>query len=311
MIIEQIENNFQGDKYEYSPLAGFSIISTGHLVVLKARHHCVPPDLGGLRGRGNVGEFSASSACRMRRYLRNAMAEYSVMVTLTYPARHGFDGTRAKRDLKVMLQRMRRYIGADREYGTFWFFEFQERGSVHFHLFTTHRFPKEWIANSWYEIVGSEDDRHLRAGTRIEKIKSGRKGICAYAAKYAAKQTQKIVPEDFGWTGRFWGAVGRRGDVSAAVLVKPKSLDSLGVVRRINNLQMTLEDAVFKGHARIINKPNTSGMVIYLKEKYLEPIIRMQIILLHNTQSIFCDQKANWCPELEYGYDWSGIDDIT
>ena len=310
MIIEQIENNFQGDKYEYSPLAGFSIISTGHLVVLKARHHCTTPDLGGLRGRGNIGEFSPSSACRMRRYLRNAMAQYSIMVTLTYPGGFGFDGAKAKRDLKVMLQRMRRFQGNDREYGTFWFFEFQERGSVHFHLFTTHRFPKEWISRAWFDIVGSEDERHLHAGTRIEKIKSGKKGICAYAAKYAAKQTQKIVPAEFGWTGRFWGAVGRRGDGSAAVLVKPKSLDTLAVVRRLTNLQNTIEDAVFKGHARIISKPETSGMVIYLKERYLEPIIRMQIILLHNTQSIWHEQRANFYPELEYGYDWSGVDDF-
>jgi hypothetical protein len=65
--------------------------------------------------------------------------------------------------------------------------------------------PKEGIAGRWYKIVGSGDERHLRAGTGISTIRS--KGeLYGYLSSYIKKLDQKIPPEGFEDVGRFWGS---------------------------------------------------------------------------------------------------------
>lgn len=176
----------------------------------------------GLSGRGEIKGFSPSSASRMRRYLRTCEADYQILITLTYPLSYPINGRTCKEQLRRFLQELRRYaVGKTIEgkpFSAFWFLEFQARGAPHFHIFTNCRFPKDWIANRWYGIVGSDDARHLVAGTRIETIRSGRHGARAYAGKYAAKQQQKEVPHDFASVGRFWGVVGNRKCSAASIL---------------------------------------------------------------------------------------------
>lgn len=182
---------------------------------------------GGIAGRGEIKGFSPSSASRMRRYLRTCEANYEVMVTLTYPFTYPVDGRTCKEQLRRFLQELGRYaIGKTiqgQPFSAFWFIEFQERGAPHFHIFTNCKFPKEWIARRWYGIVGSDDARHLVAGTRIEAIRAGRHGARAYAGKYAAKQQQKEVPHGFALVGRFWGVSGHR-KCSAATILFPDYL---------------------------------------------------------------------------------------
>lgn len=171
--------------------------------------------------RGRIQGFSPEAAARMRRYLRKCTADYRYMVTLTYPGDYTHDGRVVKDHLRVFMQRWKRYIGDDK-FSAFWFLEFQERGAPHFHIFCTHSTPKQWIADVWYEIVGSKDERHHRAGTRIEKIRCGRRGTCSYASKYAAKAAQKQVPEDYKNCGRFWGIYGDRSTVEATIFIRGK-----------------------------------------------------------------------------------------
>jgi hypothetical protein len=83
-------------------------------------------------------------------------------------------------------------------------------------LFSTGEYPHSWVAATWYRIVDSEDERHLRAGTRIERLQSGRAGTISYASKYAAKAEQKIVPPEYENVGRFWGISGCRTTVEAS-----------------------------------------------------------------------------------------------
>jgi len=45
---------------------------------------------------------------------------------------------------------------------------------------------RQWLSRAWYQIVGSDDPRHLRAGTQVQRCKSTRKAL-SYAAKYVAK----------------------------------------------------------------------------------------------------------------------------
>jgi hypothetical protein len=64
---------------------------------------------------------------------------------------------------------------------------------------------KEEIAERWYRIVGSGDERHLRAGTGISMIRS--KGeLYGYLSSYIKKLDQNIPPEGFENVGRFWGS---------------------------------------------------------------------------------------------------------
>ena len=67
--------------------------------------------------------------------------------------------------------------------------------------------PKEELSKEWYRIVGSGDPKHLRAGTRVERIK---RSAISYVAKYAQKNEQKQVPEGFQNVGRFWGTWGMK-----------------------------------------------------------------------------------------------------
>lgn len=63
---------------------------------------------------------------------------------------------------------------------------------------------KEWLSVNWYEVVGSCDRRHLKAGTRVEEVQSW-SGVTAYAAKYLSKETM----EEVGSVGRYWGVFNR------------------------------------------------------------------------------------------------------
>jgi len=164
----------------------------------------------GLSGRSKIRKFSIRSAARMRRYLRCCDAKYSIMGTLTYPAEFPRSGRVCKGHFRAFAERCRRYYRKSGKDGwsIFWFIEFQQRGAPHFHFFATHEIPRDLLAVWWYDIVDSQDRKHLLAGTRIEYLRNGRSGAIAYASKYAAKMEQKEVPLGFEDVGRFWGAIG-------------------------------------------------------------------------------------------------------
>jgi hypothetical protein len=86
-----------------------------------------------------------------------------------------------------------------------WVLEFQERGAPHYQLLASGPIPKDEIAQRWYEIVGSGDEKHLRAGTGIEAIKS-KEGLYHYLYSYVTKSKQKVAPGGFEDVGRFWGS---------------------------------------------------------------------------------------------------------
>ncbi len=77
---------------------------------------------------------------------------------------------------------------------------------------------KDWVSRHWYDVVGTGDGRHFRAGTRVEQIETFRQ-VSGYAAKrYVAKQEDiDVLPEK---PGRFWGVIGRKN----LPLVEPKEL---------------------------------------------------------------------------------------
>ncbi len=154
---------------------------------------------GGMRQA--VQGFSEDSRRRMLFTFRNVVG-LRVLVTLTYPREFPADG----RLVKQHWDNMRRWLTRRGVAGA-WFMEFQARGAPHFHCFLTGEVPKQEVAAAWYRIVGSGDDRHLRAGTRVEALRELH-AAGAYAAKYLKKQEQKDVPDGFSSVGRFWGLFG-------------------------------------------------------------------------------------------------------
>jgi len=143
---------------------------------------------------------------------------WAVDVTLTYPGEFVTAGA-SKVHLDAWLRRLGRRVG---KWAGIWRIEPQQRGAPHYHgvFFVS---PdglgdkgawldelRRWVSQSWYEVVGSGDERHLRAGTRVALVQSYRHFL-AYVSKYHAK----VLPEDAklegGWErpGRWWGLRGR------------------------------------------------------------------------------------------------------
>jgi len=177
---------------------------------------------GGLRGQ--VHGFTRQSRKRFMDFLNMivtlALAS-GLFVTLTYPDVFPERPRRWKRDIDVFLKRAKRRYPRS---VWVWRLEWKTRlsgqnvGKVapHFHLLALGipRLSLRWLAQAWYETVGSGDLRHLENGTHAQRIGS-RRGVLWYAAKYIGKIAEDVEP---GWTGRVWGVVGR--DLLEVVLVR-------------------------------------------------------------------------------------------
>lgn len=153
--------------------------------------------------REDIYMLSKASLARLVFLVQNTDTEFSSMVTLTYPA----DYPQSGRVIKSHLNRFLSWVRARFCVQYVWFLEFQRRGAPHFHVLLEGDMTpyKEDVSRTWYDAVGSGDERHLRAGTRTEKIRQAG-GARNYAAKYGAKREQKVVPAQFRDVGRFWGA---------------------------------------------------------------------------------------------------------
>jgi len=200
---------------------------------------------GGIRGA--ISEFTEGSRYRLMKWL--ASLDDGVMpyfLTFTYPDSYdASDPGDWKRHIDIFAKRLaRRWPGAF----AVWRLERMPRKSgvhvgklyPHFHLLVWGvLFTKEelqplsidqgtevddlralqlWVSRSWFEVVGTGDEKHLQAGTRCEKIRS-RRGVLWYVSKYIAKieddpglSKAHISPpsgESAPGVGRWWGAVGR------------------------------------------------------------------------------------------------------
>lgn len=148
-------------------------------------------------------------------------------VTLTYPAEY-CTARESKRDFRAWVRQLSREYG-DGAVGL-WKLEPQERGAPHYHVLVglsrlgdedytpgamylagrrTHPTLlafRDWVAQSWFEVVGSGDERHLWAGTSVESVRDPSR-VTAYLCKYISKAIPEGLP---GWEnpGRFWGYIG-------------------------------------------------------------------------------------------------------
>lgn len=129
-------------------------------------------------------------------------------LTLTYPNEFPLHWV-AKKNLRAFLKRVSRRFG---KYGAIWRIENQKRGAPHFHIIlylSAFVSPDEitwWCIRNWYEVVGSDDPKHLTGlGFNCQLFEKPR-GVAAYCSKYVAKQEEGERVQLI--EGRQWGREG-------------------------------------------------------------------------------------------------------
>jgi len=166
--------------------------------ILTLHSGAVPPRYSMSRKNTEIKSFSQRSAMRLLYAARSLRESAKWFVTLTYPENYPMDGRVIQAHFNAICRRWKR----DGIAWAIWWKEFQKRGAPHYHVILYDKPDKAELSKDWFEIVGSGDEKHLRAGTRVEEIRST---VAGYVASYAKKLTQKKVPEGFKHVGRFWG----------------------------------------------------------------------------------------------------------
>jgi hypothetical protein len=205
----------------------------------KERHLLTPKKK--VAKRGAVKTFSRSSRRRLMRTLaRTKRSNMPIFVTLTYPAIFPEDPQEWKRHLKNFFARLgRQFPGA----AGVWKLEPQKRGAPHYHLliwgvdYVDLRF---WVPRAWYEVVGSDDKKHLAAGTRVEELRSWN-GVMSYASKYLGKVDKAASCAEL-WqaAGRYWGVFQREnmpwGEMVTVPCSEKEAVQAIRYLRRFGHI---------------------------------------------------------------------------
>lgn len=200
----------------------------GSLIVVKSGSGWEPHEQERGSKRKAISGFSSASRLRLLRLCASIREDaLPLFITLTYPREWPADPALWKRHLDTFTKWLRRRCP---ETSGIWKLEPQKRGAPHFHLMVWEAgyVPHQTVAQRWYEIVGSNDPRHLYAGTRVEAIRS-RNGVMLYASKqYMGKEI-----EGFTGVGRFWGIFNRRSLPISATMAFEVRESALVHVRRV------------------------------------------------------------------------------
>lgn len=157
--------------------------------------------------RGKVRGLSESSLARLTKKLENPPVgeEWRAVIDLTYPGEFPRDGRVTKRQFHLFLKCLHWLCARQLEY--VWVMEFQKRGAPHYHVLINWRVPHQWVAERWYGIVGSGDERHLEAGTSVREPRRVGSLQGYFIKRYMRKDSdQKRIPKGFRNPGRMWGA---------------------------------------------------------------------------------------------------------
>ncbi len=192
--------------------------------VLRVRRGHVPSFGGGRRGE--IDGFSAASRRRLKRVASDARSDLLSQFCLTYHQINP-DSTTAKSHLNSWLTWLRGVLadsGTKLKY--LWVMEFQKRGVLHYHIFVN--IPAAPLselhlkmAKAWTRIT-KEGSEHTKFHANAKNWIDWNMGTGSYLCKYLDKQAQKAVPEDFGTTGRFWGA--SRGLMCEPAVLNPHQM---------------------------------------------------------------------------------------
>lgn len=163
--------------------------------------------------RKTITRFSPSSRRNFLKKVFSLAVLPEIFITLTYPGFYPADSSTWKRHLDNFAHEFRRRFPGS---WFFWKLEPQRRGAPHFHLMGSLgrdrmdiNLLRRFIGKNWFRVVGSDDERHLRAGTQADFICDSSGKIRAYVCKYVGKSTESDLPE-WATPGRFWGIIGRQ-----------------------------------------------------------------------------------------------------
>lgn len=219
-----------------------------------------------LSQRGEVKSFSKKSRTRMVKYLSSCVAQYQHMGTLTMRNLE----TNGKRFKICLNEYLNWFMEAQKSSAVsscsggrvpkpqsiFWFLEFQKRGAPHVHFFYTSYVYWEPAAQKWCEVIGEPDS--WRTATRFEALEKGRGGCISYARKYANKEQQKQIPENYKNVGRFWGIRGMKETLAAAHVVRSKAQ----VEKCREDLWISVLNAEAEGKVRVFRWEKRKGATI-------------------------------------------------
>jgi hypothetical protein len=229
-------------------------------VTKQGRHLVIAEGASQPKRRGTIQEFSNASRRRMMHFLAKVVLvddNLPLFGTTTYPDMFPGDGEKFKRDIRTLIERLKRRFP---EIGLLWRLEFKVRRSglnvgkvaPHFHWLLwnvpekfdykteTGKWAKmtqaqdgtwqqnirfregekivsvvnpvavgcqdrftEWLSRNWYDVAGTGDLRHYRAGTNVKELTSKHAVFC-YVSKYMGKVEDDLACP---FPGRFWGVV--------------------------------------------------------------------------------------------------------
>lgn len=154
--------------------------------------------------RGLIDGFSVKSRTRLQRVASESRDTLISQFGMTYH-NNVPDGKDAKMHLDRFMTWLRRQI-KDLKY--LWVHEFQSRGAAHYHLFLNTPPDRDLqleMAKKWVEITdGTQEQENLHSSE--DNWIDWDMGSGSYVAKYLGKHAQKVVPEGYGWVGRWWGS---------------------------------------------------------------------------------------------------------
>jgi len=234
------------------------------------------PYTGGIRSR--IRAFSAKSRVRLLRFIARLQMHgvRATFITLTF---QGYPtNAEAKRCLHAFFAKLSRDFP---KASAVWRMEYQNRGSIHFHLMVFNLPYWDWkdILETWKKIT------HQRvARIDVQLIKS-RRGVMNYVSKYIAKVPDRGIKTFFisapylhggrKWRkGRFWGYHNKKllplGEVVAGVLTSNSTINRLsdaawkiiGAATRFNSISFSL----FHDHATTLAMRNIDQGGLFLDE---------------------------------------------
>jgi len=291
-VLQEIEEerqrkNFLHDLEEELKHPGryfLEIAEGGRLVVLKRRLGKKPEGLG--KRKGDITEgFTRASRNSFIKFLLSIDYEkmgVPLFFTLTYPGEYSNDPRIWKRDLRTLFERLKYKF--DRITGN-WRLEPQRRGAPHFCGFLWNcdwlktMEGKKWFSRQWFEVVGSGDERHLRAGTGID-VEQNVGNRIFYMAKYQTKIEKGGVKQEFDYpVGRYWGAFNRK---EIAINKEEIEIDRALFFKLRRPIKKLLESKLDKNKYREVIKGKQSGLWAMMKN---EEILKLMNMTIKNMES--------------------------
>jgi hypothetical protein len=257
----------------------------GRLVELKRILGHEPSELKSSK-RNIIDGYSRESR---NRFLKTLISiNYSIMgiplfYTLTYPGEYSNNPKRWKRDLETFVKRLERIYP---ELSGTWRLEPQRRGAPHFSGFLwgcddlSTMEGKKRFSQMWFEVVGSGDEKHLRAGTGIDKAEGDLMKWIFYMAKYQTKIEKGGVSQEFDYpVGRYWGLFNRK-KISISKQEFEVDRNIFFKVRRI--IKKQLEKKLTKNKYREVVSGKSNGLWISMSN---ETIFKLINLIVGNEES--------------------------